>query len=121
MTQYLLSLHAVEGENRHADMTPEDMQGFMDKINALEVEMRDSDAFVFTGGLQGPSQATVVRFEDDSVLTTDGPFVEAKEHIAGFYVITADDPVDANMWAAKVADVVGAPIEVRPFFDSRGS
>jgi hypothetical protein len=120
MSQYLLSLHAVEGENRHASATPEDMQGFMERINALEADMKAEGAFVFTGGLQGPSAATVVRSASGEIVTTDGPFVEAKEHIAGFYVINADDLDAAQAWAAKVVDAVGAPIEVRAFFDNRG-
>ena len=45
---------------------------------------------------------------------TDGPFVEAKEHIAGFYVINADDLDAALAWAGKVADATNHPIEVRP-------
>ena len=46
---------------------------------------------------------------------TDGPFVESKEHIAGFYVIEADDLDAALAWADKVTSCIGAPIEVRPF------
>jgi hypothetical protein len=53
-------------------------------------------------------------------VTTDGPYVESKEHIGGFYVINADDLDAALAWAGKVVDAIGAPIEVRPFFDSRG-
>ena len=49
------------------------------------------------------------------VLTTDGPYLESKEHIGGFYVITADDLDAALDWAAKVTAIIGAPIEVRPF------
>jgi hypothetical protein len=52
---------------------------------------------------------------------TDGPFAESKEHIGGFYVIEADDLDAALVWAGKVVDTVGAPIEVRPFHDSRGA
>ena len=52
---------------------------------------------------------------------TDGPFAESKEHIAGFYVIDAGDLDDALRWAAKVVDTVHAPIEVRPFFDTRSA
>jgi hypothetical protein len=46
---------------------------------------------------------------------TDGPFVEAKEHIAGFYVINADDLDAALAWGRKVVDAIHHPIEVRPF------
>lgn len=119
MSQYLLSMHTVEGEVREP-MTPEMMQGFMERINTLEADMRQSGAFVFTGGLHGPDAATVVRSVDGETILTDGPFVESKEHIGGFYVINADDLDAALAWAGKVVDAVGHPIEVRPFHDSRG-
>jgi len=121
MSQYLLSMHTVEGEAREP-MTPETMQGFMERVDALEAEMRENGAFVFTGGLHGPDAATVVRKSDDGdMLITDGPFVESKEHIGGFYVIEADDLDAAIAWASKTVDAIGHPIEVRPFFDSRGA
>ena len=120
MSQYLLSVHTVEGEN-HGPATPEEREAFMGRINALEAEMRSSGAFVFTGGLHGPDAATVVRRSDGDLVVTDGPFVESKEHIGGFYVIDADDLDAALAWAGKVVDAINAPIEVRPFFDSRGA
>ena len=120
MSQYLLSLHTVEGEGRPMP-TPEEMESFMGRINALEAEMRESGAFIFTGGLHGPDAATVVRRTDGELVMTDGPFAESKEHIGGFYVIEADDLDAALAWAGKVVDTVGAPIEVRPFHDSRGA
>jgi hypothetical protein len=46
---------------------------------------------------------------------TDGPFVEAKEHIAGFYIINADDLDAALAWTRKVVDAINHPIEIRPF------
>jgi hypothetical protein len=110
----------VEGEG-HGPTTPEEMEAFMERINALEAEMRASGAFVFTGGLHGPDAATVVRRSEGELVMTDGPFVESKEHIGGFYVINADDLDAALGWAGKVVDAINAPIEVRPFHDSRGA
>lgn len=55
------------------------------------------------------------------LLTTDGPFAESKEHLAGFYLIQADDLDGALSWASKVTSVVGAPIEVRPLWDGSGA
>jgi hypothetical protein len=49
------------------------------------------------------------------VVTTDGPFVEGKEHIGGFWVIKAADLDAALGWAAKGSVACGAPVEVRPF------
>ena len=121
MSQYLLSVHTVEGEGHREPMTPEEMQNFMERITALEAEMKSSDAFVFTGRLHGPDAATVVRSNDGDLVMTDGPFVESKEHIGGFYVINADDLDAALAWAGKVVNAINAPIEVWPFFDTRGA
>jgi len=115
MTQYLLSTYAVEGEVPGAPRTPEAMQAFMERVAALEAEMEASGTFVFGGALHGPDAATVVRAGGGDVVMTDGPFVEAKEHVAGFYIINADDLDAALAWAGKVADATNHPIEVSPF------
>ena len=114
MSQYLLSTYAVEGEVR-APGTPEEMGAFMQRVAALEAEMEASGTFVFGGALHGPDAATVARKDDGDLVMTDGPFVLAKEHIAGFYIINADDIDAALAWAGKVVDAIGHPIEVRPF------
>src|SRR5712692_549534 len=114
MSQYLLSTYAVEGEVR-APGTPEEMGAFMQRVAALEAEMEASGTFVFGGALHGPDAATVARKDDGDLVMTDGPFVEAKEHIAGCYIINADDIDAALAWAGKVVDAIGHPIEVRPF------
>ena len=115
MSQYLLSTYAVEGEAAGAPSTPEEIQGFMGRVVALEDEMEASGTFVFGGALHGPDAATVVRASDGDPVMTDGPFVEAKEHVAGFYIINADDLDAALAWARKVVDAINHPIEVRPF------
>jgi hypothetical protein len=115
MTQYLLSTYAVEGEVPGAPSTPEEMAAFMERVAALEAEMEASGTFVFGGALHDPDAATVVRVSDGDPVMTDGPFVEAKEHIAGFYIINADDLDAALAWAGKVVDAINHPIEVRPF------
>src|SRR3990170_850312 len=115
MGQYLLSTYAVEGEVRGAPRTPEEMQAFMGRVVALEAEMDASGTFVFGGALHGPDAATVVRAGDGDVIMTDGPFVEAKEHIAGFYIINADDLDAALAWGRKVVEAIDHPIGVRPF------
>jgi len=123
MSQYLLSVHARSGGEASADapghsMTPERMKEFMGKIIALEAEMEATGTFAFSGRLAGTDAATVVRSNDGDPVMTDGPFVEAKEHIAGFYIINADDLDAALAWAGKVVDCIGSAIEVRPFVAS---
>ncbi len=116
MTHYLLSVHSVEGEARDP-MTEEEMRQFMERVGVLEEEMKSAGAWVFGGALHDPDTATVARVSGDEVLTltTDGPFAESKEHLGGFYIIEAEDLDAALSWAAKTADCVKRPIEVRPF------
>jgi hypothetical protein len=115
MSQYLLSTYAVQGEAPRAPTTPEEMQEFKQRVVALEEEMEASGTFLFGGALHDPDAATVVRRSDGGLIMTDGPFVEAREHIAGFYIINADDLDAALAWARKVVDAINHPIEVRPF------
>jgi hypothetical protein len=115
MSQYLLSTYAVEGEVPGTPGTPEEMQALMQRVVALEAEMEASGTFVFGGALHDPEAATVVRQGDGELVMTDGPFVEAKEHVAGFYIINADDLDAALAWARKVVDAINHPMEVRPF------
>ena len=119
MSKYLLSIHTAEGEASEP-MTEEQMQERMRKIGELEQEMKSAGAWFFSGRLSKPDTATVVRPSNGELLTTDGPFAEAKEHLGGFYIIEADDLDAALAWASKVTATVGAPIEVRPFWDERG-
>ncbi|MDH3426168.1 MAG: YciI family protein [Acidimicrobiia bacterium] len=114
MSQYLLSTYRVGGEVPGAPHTPEEMQAFMARVIALEADMDAADAFVFGGALKDPDAAKVVSPSDSEAV--DGPFAEAKEHIAGFYIINADDDDAALAWAEKVAEATQHPIEVRPFF-----
>jgi hypothetical protein len=114
MPHYQLSVHSVEGQAREP-MTDEQMREFAERIGALEEEMKSADALVFSGRLEGPDAATVVRTSEGATMTTDGPFAETKEHIAGFYIIEAEDLDAALGWASKVTAAINAPIEVRPF------
>lgn len=116
MSQYLLSVHTVE-DTDHEPMAPEAMQAFMERVTALEAEMKANGTFVFGGALHEPDAATVVRSSDGDLVMTDGPFAESKEHVGGFYIIDADDLDEALAWAGKVVDAINAPIEVRPFRD----
>ncbi len=114
MQQYLLSVHSVEGEARDP-MTEEEMRQFMERVGVLEDEMKSAGAWLFGGALHEADTTTVVRVSDGEVLTTDGPFAEAKEHLGGFYIIEAESLDAALVWASKTTAAVSKPIEVRPF------
>jgi hypothetical protein len=117
MTQYMLSVHTVEGEAR-APMTDEEMQQSWKEIQALNEELKSAGAWVFSARLHEPDTATVVRMSAGELLTTDGPFAESKEHLGGFYLIEAEDLDAALVWASKASAAVKRPIEVRPLVDS---
>jgi hypothetical protein len=112
MTQYLLSvIHPDEPP------APDVIEDIYRDVNAVNDEIRAAGAWVFAGGLHGPSTATVVREQDGELLTTDGPYAEGKEHIGGFWVIQAPDLDSALEWAGKATRACRVPIEVRPFQD----
>ena len=77
MKQYLLSIYQPDGPIP----TPAALEGIMRDVNALRKEMTAAGAWVFSAGLHPPTTATVVRLKDREVLTTDGPYIEGKEHI----------------------------------------
>jgi hypothetical protein len=116
MTRYLLSVHTPT-DGRLAPMTDDQMREGFRRIGAVEDEMRSVDALVFSGRLQEPDSARVVR--GTSGPTTDGPYLETKEAIGGFYIIEAHGDDAALEWAAKTSAATGMPIEVRPFLDSK--
>jgi hypothetical protein len=112
MAHYLLSVYTpADG----TPPTPEELDAIMKEVAAYNQELRDAGAWVFSGGLEAPETATVLRLQDGDVLTTDGPFAEAKEYLGGFDVIDVPDLDAALEWGRKAARVIGLPIEVRPF------
>jgi hypothetical protein len=117
MPQYMLSVHTCEGEAR-APMSAEEMQCSWQQITALESDMKSAHAWVFSARLHEAETATVVRVANGEILSTDGPFAEAREHLGGFYIINADDLDAALAWAGKVTRCIGEPIEVRPLAGS---
>jgi hypothetical protein len=112
MSEYLLSVHMVEG----AEMPSEEamQQAFAD-VDVFNEELRAAGAWVFAGGLLPADSATVVRVDNGEVVTTDGPFAETKEQIGGFWIIDVADLDAALAWAAKGAKACQGPVEVRPF------
>lgn len=113
MTQYLLAVHTVEGEPAPSE---EQMQRAYKDVDALNAELQSSGVWVFAGGLQPPSSATVVRAQGGQVVTTDGPFAETKEQLGGYYLIEAKDLDEAIAIAAKIPSARFGSVEVRPVF-----
>ena len=111
MTQYLLTIYQPDG----TPPPPEVLEPVMRELHALNAEIKAAGGWVFSGGLHAPSTATVVRLREGDVLTTDGPYVESKEHVGGFWIVEAPDLDVALAWARRAARATSLPIEVRPF------
>ena len=113
MTQYLLSVYVVEGEEAPAEDVVQEMYAAVDKFNA---KVQEAGIWVFAGGLHPADTATVVDGTNggDPVIT-DGPFSEAKEQIGGFWIIEVPDLDEAMKWAAEGSAACQGRVEVRPF------
>jgi hypothetical protein len=112
MTQYLLSVHSVEGE---PVPSAEAMQASFAAVDAFNQEVQQKGAWVFAGGLLPVESATVVDGRGAEAVLKDGPFAETKEHLGGFWVIEAANLDEALQWAAKGSKACNGPVEVRPF------
>jgi hypothetical protein len=115
MTQYLLSVFITdEGLSQFSD---EEIQQAYADVDVVNNEMMDKGAWVFGGGLHPADTATTVRSENGRTLVTDGPYVETKEYLGGFWIIEAADMDAALAWAEKATVACRGPVEVRPFQD----
>jgi hypothetical protein len=112
MTQYLVAIHHPDNYNPAAT---EDDAMHRD-ISALNVEMKAAGVRIFVGGLLPAVRAKSLRRKaNGEVLITDGPYLETKEHIGGFWVLEASNLDEALAWGRKAAVACRAPVEVRAF------
>ena len=119
MARYLLSVH-TKADEAPRQMTEEDMRAGFAAVADLEAEMQAANALVLSGRLVEARRASVVRAKKGRVTVTDGPFVEAKEALGGFYIIDAPDDDAARSWASKTSAAINQPIEVRSFWSPPG-
>lgn len=116
MPRYLLSVFgsaeqtSIGGYPSKADM----LQAFDDTGSFNDRLVRDGH-FVFADGLQPAATATTVDGQQESPVITDGPFLETKEHLAGFWVVEAANLDVAIALAAEGSRACRGRVEVRPF------
>lgn len=111
MPQFLVAIHhpddyepSFEDEAMHRD------------IDVLNEEMIAAGVRVFVGGLHRAQSAKSLRAQPvGEVIVTDGPYLETKEHIGGFWVLEAKDMNEALEWGRKAVLACRAPVEVRQF------
>jgi hypothetical protein len=91
--------------------TPDEMAA----IDVFNDRLQAEGYWVFAGGLAEPSTATVIDNRGEEAMVTDGPFLESKEHLAGFWIIEAADLDVVLKLAAEGSKACNRKIEVRPF------
>lgn len=111
MKQYLLSIYQPDGDPPPAD----ELAVINRDLANLRAELKAAGAWVFAGGLEEPGTARVIHPRREKTPMTDGPYVEAKEHIGGVTIIEAASMDEALEWGRKLASATTLPIEVRPF------
>jgi hypothetical protein len=84
-------------------------------IDAFNDRLRAENHWVFAGGLAAPSTATVIDNRGDEAVFTDGPFLESKEYLAGFWIIEAPNLDVALKLAVEGSKSCNRKVEVRPF------
>ena len=107
--QYLMSV--IANEDNVVTATPEEDAA----IDVFNEKMQKDGQWVFAGGLGGTAAATTVDNRNDKGIITDGPFVETKEFLAGFWIIDAPDLDVALKLAAEGSKACNRKIELRPF------
>ncbi|MCY1140061.1 YciI family protein [Actinoplanes sp. Pm04-4] len=106
--QYLVSVI----DDKSGSATDDEMTA----IDAFNDKVQAAGHWVFAGGLNAPSTATVIDNRGEETLFTDGPFLESKEFIAGFWIFEAPDLDVALKLAADGSKACNRRVEVRPFF-----
>jgi hypothetical protein len=105
--QYLISV--IHDDVSLAD--PDEMAA----IDVFNDRLQAEDHWVFAGGLALPDTATVIDNRGGEAMVTDGPFLESKEYLAGFWVIEAPDLDVALKLATEGSKACNRKVEVRPF------
>jgi hypothetical protein len=116
MTHYLMTVHGPAERSEFGSYgSKEEMEEAFAETGAFNDRLRADGYWVFAGGLAPASTATVVDGQGETPLMTDGPYLETKELIGGFWVIDAPDLDVALDLAAKASKACRGKVEVRPF------
>lgn len=103
-----------------ASLSAEQREGLGRAHQSLTRELSEQGLLVSAAGLADPITSRTVSVRDDTTTTTDGPYAEAKEHLAGFYLVECDNIDQAIGYAARMPDAKYVAVEVRPVMDASG-
>ena len=116
MARYMLSVFGPAGRTEFGDYPSKEamLEAFADTGAFNEMLERDGQ-FVFADGLEPATTATTVDGQGEQPIFTDGPYLETKEYLGGFWVIEATDLDEALDLAAQASRACRGRVEVRPF------
>ena len=116
MTHYLMAVHGPVERTEFGDYgSKEEMEAAFAATGEFNDKLKAEGYWVFAGGLQPASTATVVDGQGESPVMTDGPYLETKEALGGFWIIDAPDLDVALRLAAEGSKACRGKVEVRPF------
>jgi hypothetical protein len=120
--KYMMMMHAPRGTGDYKvdEWSPDDFKAHIGFMHQYNKELKEAGEWVDAQGLAAPAEAKLVRAGKDGAPVTDGPFPEAKEFLAGFWIVEVGSPERAYQLAAKASAAPGPggaplnmPIEVR--------
>jgi hypothetical protein len=112
--RYLLQIYSGSAMAEYERLSADEQEAILGEFLAIS----ESPGVVGGEQLQPAETATTVRVEDGQALLTDGPFVDAKEHLGGYYLVEADELDEALEVAARIPTArMGGAIEVRPLVE----
>ena len=114
MSQYLVAVY--NGPETRTRPRAE-MEKTIEAVGVVNQKAMDDGIFVFAGGLHDQSATTTVDARSGKPELTDGPYLESKEYIGGFWLIDVPDLDAALAFARDAAVACGDPLEVRPFME----
>jgi hypothetical protein len=106
-----------ENEKAFETLPPAETEAIMGEYFQFTDDIRKNGKYVAAEALQPTASATTVRVRNGKVSTTDGPFMETKEQLGGFYLIEATDLNDAIQVASRIPSARHGSIEIRPVMD----
>jgi len=116
--RYMMLIYTQEAQGA---MTEQEVEDLKQRHRAVIEETARAGIFRGAEPLQGTNTATTLRMKDGNVLTTDGPFAETKEQLAGYYILDCKDLDEAIYWGSKIPTACGGragSLEIRPIHET---
>ena len=116
--KYLLMIYL--NDSMFESLTEDERNAIFAGHDTLIQKIRESGEFVGTAALTNPTQSKTVRVREGGTSVTDGPYIETKEYLAGYYAVDCESTQRAIELAAMIPDAALTAIEVRPVMDESG-